>query len=262
MLVPYRFWRWGSRLLIQHRLSNCLDTKKKKKKKLRLRTGTLELPSSLCTCGESSLNPTHVLSCKSLRGVIQRHDTIVALIRSMLRYAGYVVRQEVQVIADTSKRMDLVVYLPTEVIWLDVSVVNPAKPSYLGKKATQARAAEKRGKWQKAADASGVIFIPLIFETYGAMGAEVQGLLERIACKAMLNHPYPLGDTAKEWTAKYKAELRVQLAVAIAQANHLLIEEGCMRSRFANWTYGQGVKHYAGLRKRRAFQAPARAVSA
>ena len=55
---------------------------------------------------------------------------------------------------------------------------------------------------------------------------------------------------------KYKAELRVQLAVAIAQANHLLIEEGCMRSRFANWTYGQGVKHYAGLRKRRAFQRP------
>ena len=220
----------------------------------RLRTGTLALPPSLCVCGESTLNPIHVLSCKRLRGNILRHDTLVSLLRSMLREAGYVARTEVLVVEGTSMRMDIVIYLPTEVIWLDASVVNPAKPTYANKNALQARSKEKTGKWKKIADDRGVTFIPLVFETFGAMGPEVIGLLTRIASKAMLNHPYPLGTTGPAWIAQYKAELRVQLAAALAQANHLMIEEGCMRSQHASWTDGQSAQLYSGLRARRVFR--------
>jgi hypothetical protein len=220
----------------------------------RLRTGTLVLPSSPCTCGQSTLDPTHVLSCKSLRGNILRHDTLVALLKSMMQQAGYVARTEVLVIDGTSNRMDLVIYLPTQVIWMDLSVANPAKESYAGKNALKARSKEKCAKWQRAAEARGASFIPLTFETYGAMGAEVLALLTSIASKAMLNYPYPLGSTGAEWIAKYKAELKVQLAVALAQANHLMIEEGCMRSRHANWTIGQSVRLYTGLHRKRVFR--------
>ena len=104
----------------------------------------------------------------------------------MLKAAGFVARSEVMVVEGTSKRMDIVVTLPTEVLWIDVSVINPTAPSYLKRKepAHEIRAGVKNSRWNKHAQAKGYTFIPAIFETYGAMGEDLDVLIKSIAEKA------------------------------------------------------------------------------
>jgi hypothetical protein len=216
----------------------------------KLRTRTLILPTNVCVCGSCTLNPSHALSCKKLRGRFVRHDVIVSLLASMLRAAGFVARAEVMVVDGTSMRMDIVVTLPTEVLWIDVSIINPEMATYLGKAkcAHQLREQEKIYKWEKHATTAGASFFPFVMETYGALGERADNLLLTIAQKAQQAYPYPLPTSIPVWVGQYKRQLKVQLAVALAHANHLMVEEACGKSTVAGWSQRNTSSLYSSFR--------------
>jgi hypothetical protein len=220
----------------------------------KLRTQTLQLPAHLCTCGKSTLESYHVLSCGSLRGRTIRHDVIATCLLSMFLAAGFVARKEVFVVEGTSKRMDVVVYLPNSVIWIDFSVVNPTKKTYRNKNkaACELRADEKESKYGTHAERKGVKLIPAIMDVFGAAGKGLTSVLSMLAIKALENHPYPISSDANVWRGKYRLKLMQHLQVALAHANHLMFEEARMRS-FSSWTNSKTTKMYKGLRRYRKF---------
>ena len=82
------------------------------------------------------------------------------------------------------------------------------------------------------------------------MGEDLDALIKSIAEKAWYTYPYPTHADMPEWLAEYERQVRVQLAVALAHGNHLMVEEACMRSRANNrWSYGSSARHYRPLRK-------------
>jgi hypothetical protein len=167
-----------------------------------------------------------------------------------------VARPEVMVIEGTSKRMDIVVHLPNSVLWIDVSVVNPACKSYAGKLLAphQLRALTKEGRWKRFADAKGITFIPAIFEVCGGVGSGVNNLLSTIARSALAHYPYPLQGSRPQWLARYRRQLMLHLQVALAHANHCMIEEAQMRSSNVGWGGTQSTRLYSGLNRRRVFK--------
>ena len=127
----------------------------------------------------------HVLSCKKMRGGFARHDALRNALRDMMVRAGFPVQLEVQISEDSTKRMDLVVYLGTHQMWIDVSVLNTCAPSYLNKSnVLRRRENAKRAKYAREVKRAGVQFIPAIISTYGELSDYFAGLLKRIAVKA------------------------------------------------------------------------------
>ena len=198
----------------------------------KIRTGTLTLPNLVCCCGKTTTSLDHILSCKKLRGRFVRHDVIVGLLNSMLRDAGVVARTEVYVIGGSQKRMDIVIYQPSgERIWIDVSVVNPEAPSYLGKTdaAVEIRGKEKQAKWSKLAKERGIEFIPAVFDVYGHAGAGLESILQFIATKAMGSQVYTtVTNKPLAWMGMYASLLRQRLASTLGYGNFLMIEEACL----------------------------------
>ena len=118
--------------------------------------------------------------------------------------------------------MDVVVYLGTHRLWIDVSVINTCAPCYLGKpNALRDRENHKRFKYAREVKCSGVQFCPAIISTYGELGDCFAGLLKRIAVKAMESHPYPLTRLPDAWIAAYKLQLIHRIAAVLAYDNHL-----------------------------------------
>jgi hypothetical protein len=197
----------------------------------KIRTGTLTLPNLVCCCGKTTTSLDHVLSCKKLRGRFTRHDVFVKLLNSMLRDAGCVARKEVRVVGGSQKRMDIVIYLPQgERMWIDVSVVNPEAPTYLGKKdaAVEIREKEKNAKWRKLAKERGIEFIPAVIDIYGGSGAGFESILQYIALKAMSTQTYISTSSPPIWKGMYVSLLRQRLSTTLAYGNYLMIEEACL----------------------------------
>jgi hypothetical protein len=197
----------------------------------KIRTGTLTLPNLVCCCGKTSTSLDHILSCKKLRGRFIRHDVIVGLLNSMLRDAGLVARTEVRVIGGTQRRMDIIIYLPQgERMWIDVSVINPEAPSYLGKTdaAVVIREKEKEAKWGKYAKERGIQFIPAVLDVHGNAGAGFESILQFIAAKAMVSQAYMATTDPLTWKARYVSRIRQRLSTTLAYGNYLMIEEACL----------------------------------
>ena len=164
----------------------------------KLRTNTLKLPVSECACGRPLTVP-HSFSCKKMRGRIIRHDVLVQLFHE----CGAVARKEVLILPGSSKRMDIVVYLPTgEQIWVDITIANPEAPTYLNqpRAATEIRENAKKSKYLKHATERGITFLPAAIDTYGATGEGMETLLQFLARSAYETHPWPYTADEDAWT--------------------------------------------------------------
>ena len=196
------------------------------------------------------LTTDHALSCKKLRGRYARHDALRNAIRDMMVAAGYPVQTEVQISADDAKRMDLVVYLGTTQLWVDMSVLNTCAPSYLGKRnAPRDRERHKTSKYAREAKKASAQFIPAVISTYGELGNSFAALLKRIATKAMNTHPCALTREPEKWVAAYKLQLMHRIAAVLAYSNHLVLEEARLRTasiRFNSYCLYRGLKRYQG----------------
>jgi hypothetical protein len=212
---------------------------------LQLRTGTVRLPLSVCACGTCDMTIDHVLSCKKLRGRIIRHDVIVALLCTLYKAAGMVARTEVRVVNGTQKRMDVVVYTARRILWIDVSIVNPLCPSYVGDKdPLEARAKTKKAKWVGHAEEAGVVFMPFILNVFGGLGPSAHNVLHMIASQALINHPYSPAIAPGKWMGNHKAESTQRIAAALAFITHKTVEEA--------YVVAQGMKPvdiYKGARR-------------
>jgi hypothetical protein len=141
------------------------------------------LPSGTkCFCG-MSLSLSHALSCRCLRGRIARHDALVEDVHQWLRRRRIQVAKELTgVVPLTAHRVDLWVRCDGVVHWCDVTVADPACPSYLASSASQpgfaAKRAEglKRAKWDKLVP-PGVVVQPLAFESTGHVGPSINKFL-------------------------------------------------------------------------------------
>ena len=181
---------------------------------------------------------------------------IVRLVADMFREVGMVVREEVKVVDDTSKRMDLVVYTPTRVIWFDVSIVNPMCETYAGKNAIAIRGKQKEGKWKRYAAKQGAEFHPLVFDAFGGTGPDVEKVLAMLAGRAHRQVSHPCG-SPNRWRADFRAQLRCRLATALAFANHLMVEEAVVASRQGRFfSPSRALKHYKGLHSNIRFKIP------
>ena len=199
----------------------------------KIRAGTLVLPDVTCECGRAQLSVAHVLSCKKLRGRFARHDVIVRLLHSMLKDAGLVAQTETFILPDSSKRMDIVIYMPDgRVIWVDVTVANTLAESYVKQKkpAHEIREQAKTTKYGKQAEERNYIFIPAAIETHGEMGAGMLELLKLIGQAALDSHPFALECLPSRWIGDYSYRIKKRIAMTLAFGNHLMIEEALMRS--------------------------------
>jgi hypothetical protein len=211
------------------------------------RAGTLKLPDRACVCGHPEMSPEHVLSCKKMRGLFVRHDLIVAVLRKMCARAGIPTTWEVMVIEGKQMRMDLVLHFSTGRKWIDVSIVNPQRPSYVDKDATKAREGEKRAKWGELAKENNVGFSAFVMDTFGRLGEEATATLEKIAHYACLNNPYPTMDSPEVWEGRYRRELVVRLSVTLGHANYCIVEEAGLKSMRS---YISTAAMYRGLKEK------------
>ena len=190
----------------------------------KLRMGTLKLPDSTCACG-APLSTNHALSCKTMHGIITRHDVLVKLIHSMMRECGIVARKE--------EFMDIVIYGEDgERIWVDISVINPEAPTYINqaRKATETREQAKNIKYLAKAQERGITFIPAAIDVYGATGNGMDKLLRLIATSAYKTHPWPFNLDEQAWTGRFCYLLRKRVAHTLAFGNHLILEEAAICS--------------------------------
>ena len=92
----------------------------------------------------------------------------------------------------------------------------------------------------------GVQFVPFILDTFGAMGDLATKLLARIAGSARHCTPIPVGTDPAVWIGKYRRGLVERLTVALAYANHCMIEEAAMKAVSPSVDVSE---MYKGLRK-------------
>ena len=125
----------------------------------------------------------HCLSCKFLRSRISRHDALVEDVAQWLRQRRVHVRKEVTgIVPDTAHRIDLWVRTDGEIRWCDLTVSDPALPSYVAaaavKRGCVAELAESRkvSKWKKLAPAT-VLIQPLALEATGLVGPAMKQFL-------------------------------------------------------------------------------------
>jgi hypothetical protein len=130
-------------------------------------------PASRCKCGEALVLP-HALSCKKLAHRFKRHDAILEDVFHWLRARRVSARKEVVGLVAGNERVDLWVYNGGTTYWCDVTVVEPANPSYLAASAVREGSAalsavsKKRSKWSRLKPA-GVVDVPLAMESTGRM---------------------------------------------------------------------------------------------
>ena len=75
-------------------------------------------------------------------------------------------------------------------VWVDVSVVSPQAPSYVGKDAVVYRENAKRSRWSEAASEAGIEFCPFVVDTFGKFGEGPKSALDAIAESALQSFPY------------------------------------------------------------------------
>jgi hypothetical protein len=155
------------------------------------------LPSDLrCKCG-TPLSLPHALSCKHMAARFGRHDAIVRDVFHWLRRRQVQVQMEVSGLYERQSardRIDLLVRCEGLAYWGDVTVTEPANPSYLARSCEQAGYAlslaesRKRSVWVARAGV-GVNVVPMAMESTGRMAdafVEFLGTMEQASSQG---HP-------------------------------------------------------------------------
>ena len=135
------------------------------------------------------------------------------------------------VVEHSQKRMDIVVTLPTGVVWLDVSVVNPLVTSYLDDtNHLKTREKQKIAKYTTHASGANARFVPFIVDTFGAIGKQAAEFLKLIAQKAWENRVIPATTSMEHAVGQYRWRLVQRLGAAIAHTNSNMVEEVRVRA--------------------------------
>jgi hypothetical protein len=201
------------------------------------------LKSCLCgydltlTAGQHGYDKTHYMSCpKSKRTTItHRHDDEVQLIHTQTARAT--VRSEVEKRPDDfgpRKRPDLNVYFFAGLELLDVVIPHPATLSALKtmdlKPGAVSKIAAKRKKNHYKAVGKRLVapIIPIVFESYGAMGPDVIRFNKRLAEAAAQNGVIPATLKAKN---AFRTRLAQEQSVCLHRGNARVIHRFIEKAR-------------------------------
>jgi hypothetical protein len=212
----------------------------------RHRLGLLPAPGQVsCICNNAAFvaDTSHLHSCPRIKaGIDLRHSVLCRELGAVAREAGYSVTSEPHVSvsrADGSEeqkgRADLELVRVngdgTRVVFVDVSVVHPAAPSYLASSGEEPRELcvqvdqreqSKRGTYVAPAQSVGAQFVPFVLESHGGMGPAAARLLRDFDVDAV---------GVSTHGAQFGAWARARLSVALQVGNALVSEKGLLRIR-------------------------------
>ena len=184
------------------------------------------LPCPGCHTHQIDIYGDHIAQCTASPGVAARHNAIRDVLASLFRQAGFSVRAEIRLFADTNERpADLFIdkWLQGRPLAIDVSVVSPLCPSYLdGSSGTAGYAASKmvESKIRKYADrlkSQESLFAPFVMETFGGFHPSCADIVDRLA-KALSERVDDLSVSA----ARVRIYQRISLASQQSLANSFL----------------------------------------
>ena len=183
-----------------------------------------------CTCG-AELTLEHLVCCRFGGEKLHRHNMVQHRFAAFAHEQGMAVRQNVRQTIDDAVEMrkrqepDIIFYPGiSKPLETDITVVNPCCPSKIRHTlnkpnwATHDAGARKRGKYEHTARLRGNDFAPLVFETHGNRGKEVDDLLFKLADSST---------GSKAWVAR---DMALDLAVTLVRGNAHCAR---MRSRLA-----------------------------
>ena len=121
-----------------------------------------------------------------------RHDLLVQIVAKFARQAGLWVKVEPR--DGSTKRPDVYIYSPTKMFAVDYSVTNPSAKSYRSAASVKALAAAETRENRKISSyrgmQHGMILIPFVHETYGALGKLATRFVKELARMAQESPTY------------------------------------------------------------------------
>jgi hypothetical protein len=189
-------------------------------------------------------DPPHLRACPRIKaGIDARHSVLCRALEDVARDAAYSVTSEPHVSvsrADGSEeqkgRADLELVRVsgedgTRVVFVDVSVVHPASPSYLVSvgeeprelcKQVGQREQSKCNTYIDPARSVGAKFVPFVLESHGGIGPSAARLLRDFEVDAV-------GISARG--GQFSAWAHARLSVALYVGNTIVSEKGLLRIR-------------------------------
>jgi hypothetical protein len=146
-----------------------------------------DLPAQ-CFCGKPLTDPSHFHVCKFTRAntVGSRHNKCVITIGKLVELAGGDFEREPMACEENNKRLDALIYLPSGVYAIDVSVVHSSSPSYVNNRLSHislinGRNLCKNNKYLERCKKDGILFSPFALTSCGALSPVALDILTKIA---------------------------------------------------------------------------------
>jgi hypothetical protein len=164
-------------------------------------------------------------------GALVRHNAVLQALCSLAGQAGMTAIKEPRgEFPETEKRPDAtltgITVANVRPLLVDVSVTHPAGDTALLRGAARTalhaatdREKEKHGKYDDLAADEGVDFVPVVFESFGAPGAEVKKVVARMAAEADTLRSSLFGD---DGAAGFSRHAYTTLSVALQVGNALM----------------------------------------
>ena len=187
---------------------------------------------SRCICAKSPLVGSlgqHLHSCPIGGERLEKHNAIVKEFCALSACAGIGVRDKflnVLAVSDSHKRPDIKFIGPkfnkfnnsTRDVLGDVNITHPCNLSSIGDSSRKALAAAKKGasnknyKYVDLCQKAGFDFVPLIFETFGAIHQDAFDVIVELATKHSMFSRIPKGVCIQYWFARFSVALQVHNA--------------------------------------------------
>ena len=163
-------------------------------------------------------------------------------------------RLEVFILEGSSKRMDIIVWVPCSQKWYDATIVNLLCPTYVvGSSkapgfASSTRAEAKRLKYNGIAKSKNTTFTPLVFEVSGRFDEEVKNLLLSLAHHKSNSYiGFMTGQARARMVSDAYMSMTQQLSCALSHCNTIIINEAILKSSRPGYN---ADKLYKGLKRK------------
>lgn len=187
-----------------------------------------------CVCGANlRQHPLHFLSCSTLRPLATaRHDRLLQILARTGRQCGTTVQVEPSLGAssDDGARADGHFFFTSVTVFIDVSVVHPAAPSYVKQghrflSAASRREKQKEDLYLDRAKLAGGLFFPFVLDSFGALGKKAVSFLSRLRDEAVDNG---LKEVSGISTNSF---LYRSLSICLQAGNAAILLDGARRAR-------------------------------
>jgi hypothetical protein len=196
----------------------------------------LQLPiiskNTRCICAKAPLIGNmgqHLHTCPIGGERLEKHNAIVKEFCALSVCAGIGVKDKflnVLAVSDSQKRPDIKFIAPkfnkfnnlARDVLGDVNITHPCNLSSVGDSSKKALAAAKKGasnknsKYVDLCQKAGFDFIPLIFETFGAIHQDAFDVIVELATKHSMFSRIPKGVCIQYWFARFSVSLQVHNA--------------------------------------------------